>query len=135
MLEIIQQCYIGVFSLILVLLLNSNLYAQQDPIMTNNGLIYMNTGSIITVNKGSLKITDTLINNGTLNIINDFILDSNQIALVKGNGIYSIGGNWENNSNFVADNSEVILNGSTDQYIKGKKVTTFHNLRLEQWRY
>jgi gliding motility-associated-like protein len=44
-------------------------------------------------------------------------------------GVYYVSGDWINNSQFTADQSEVALNGNS-QSIRGTEATTFYNLTL-----
>jgi gliding motility-associated-like protein len=128
-----------IYLIFIIILLQSFISSAsaQNILLKNDGIFYMNTGSIVKVLGGVLS-DDTLTNYGTLNIENDFIIGEEGINIplnqqtVRGNGDYYIGGNWINKSNFEAGTSNVHLVGlNENQFITGKKETYFYNLSLE----
>jgi gliding motility-associated-like protein len=102
-----------------------NLNAQ---IFYNNGAnVFVNTTAIVQVN-GAFSNNGTpgyLTNNGEITITSSITNN----ATVDGNGIYKVGGDWINNSNFVSETSDVILNGNAQQ-ITGTAETHFNDLSL-----
>ncbi|MBW7867180.1 MAG: gliding motility-associated C-terminal domain-containing protein [Brumimicrobium sp.] len=98
--------------------------------VTNGGILHCNGGVLLSntdfTNDGLVDITknSTLAQPGTL----EFNMNSN----VAGDGTYRIEQDWINDANFSSGNSEVILYGSTEQFITSNTgvVTTFNDLTL-----
>lgn len=108
-------------------------------VYTNGALVSINSGALVHCNGGvALSNVTNLTNDGTfvvtknsnLTVPGTFSILSN--SNVSGNGIYSVEQDWINNSNFLAENSEVRLNGNTEQQITSTNgtITEFHNLVL-----
>jgi gliding motility-associated-like protein len=101
--------------------------AAQQPLWYNNGaLTFANYDAIVKV-KGHMQndAGGLFTNHGTTTIDSSYIND----ATSEGNGTYKVGLHWENNWIFIADTSEVILNGD-DQLITGDSVSSFYDLTL-----
>lgn len=85
------------------------------------GQVISNTGASITVSNGAVVFTRDLentlgniTNNGTLKLDNNL----NNFALIGGNGLYNLKGNWNDNGTFTPGNSHVIFEGTlADQVI------------------
>lgn len=116
----------GLIFFVLLLLFSVKLSAQ---------VIY-NKGANITLSSGSVVFsrdinnnTGTVSNNGTLTLTND-LLNS---AIIGGNGLYNLKGNWTDNGTFNPDASHVIFEGSVaDQIItNGASGESFFNLTLK----
>lgn len=103
------------------------LQAQLAVLNNKGALIHANPSAIIKV-KGSMlnDVNSTFTNHGTTTIDSTYINNE----LTEGNGIYRVGKNWENNKNFVADTSQVILDGD-NQLITGDSVSHFYTLELQ----
>jgi gliding motility-associated-like protein len=77
-------------------------------------------------NAGRLTVKGDLVNNGELTG-GSF---TNQ-PIGKDTGVFNLYGNWENNNQFIADESTVKFLGNT-QFIKGTSITSFYNLETQQ---
>lgn len=116
-----------VSGIIFFILFTLSLQAQLAVLNNKGALIYANPNAIIKV-KGSFlnDLYSTFTNHGTTTIDSSYINNE----LTQGNGIYRVGKNWENNKNFVADTSQVILDGD-NQLITGDSVSHFYTLELQ----
>ena len=85
----------------------------------------LSTGALVAVKGGVLNV-DSLHNEGTLHVDNDYTNDQ----YTEGNGYYHITGDWENNQTFISDTSTVELNNLGDQNIKGSAESDFHHLTI-----
>ncbi|MFH2140928.1 MAG: hypothetical protein ABIJ97_00795, partial [Bacteroidota bacterium] len=104
-----------------------------SELLVNSQLVYNNGASISIKNATSIQVKGSMENDNFGNIQNDGELTiSNDItnnALLCGDGIYIISGNWINNDNFNQGLSSVFLDGA-DQFIMGTVSTNFNNLDL-----
>ncbi len=88
-------------------------------------------GAFLVVNNQSMKINTSGIvdNEGEIDIDYNFTNDGMATGAGATTGLYKIGGNWENNNTFIANNSTVHLYNA-DKLITGSAETNFYNLRL-----
>lgn len=113
--------------LFLMFIVTGSVYSQLAVLNNKGALIHSNPNAIIKV-KGSFLNDNgsTFTNHGTTTI--DSTYTNNE--LTEGNGLYRVGKNWENNSVFNADTSQVILIGD-NQLITGDSVSWFYTLELQ----
>lgn len=113
-----------------------NLASAQ--IMFNNGAqIWTGPQSVIQVNGGLTNdgATGVIDHNGTMTIASNpasspgtFTMSNGSVT--QGNGVYRVEQDWVNNATFTANNSNVELFGSLQQFITGTNPTTFDTLVL-----
>jgi len=114
-----------VLCLVILPLSQTALLAQ---IINNNGAV-ISVSSISVVTGQHFQLSNgssSLGNNGILNLSGNFL----NFGSTSGNGIFRIGGNW-NNQNIFSGSNSVIFNGSGDQLITGAGAQTFYNLSIE----
>lgn len=108
-------------------MLHSSIQAQL--VYNNGALIAVKTGATVTVKTGSVSnVAGTLDNAGLFTIEGSFT----NAAIANGggaNGIYQVRNDWINNGTFVANSSQVELNG-VNQLIAGASITDFYQLTL-----
>ncbi len=97
------------------------------PVIVNGGMVNSSsTKAGYLENNGDFWITrnspEKPLNRGNV------ILEKG--STMRGNGNYHVEQDWINDAFFTADNSEVFLYGDLRQFIRGTKVTTFHDLTL-----
>jgi gliding motility-associated-like protein len=90
-----------------------------------NGGIQLTNGSLL-LNEGSLTVTK----NSSLSQAGNFFNTSS--STISGNGLYSIEQDWINDATFLAQLSEMVLFGNTEQLITSTTgvITEFNNLTL-----
>lgn len=112
---------------------------MSQIVLFNGATVSIAPGAIVHCN-GGVKITNSsnLTNNGTLNVTKNSTLslagnfENSSSSLVNGNGLYTVEQDWINSATFQGQNSEVILNGNTEQFITSTNgtVTQFNHLTL-----
>lgn len=116
-----------------------SLLAQSQTTFYSNGLVSIQSGAVVQVN-GNVEIDGSnsgslFENHGDLTVSNsnnagDFYFDNQgNSAVVMGNGVFHVEGDWINDGNFVPQTSEVELFGS-DQLITGSQNTIYNILTL-----
>ena len=122
---------------ILLSVLVTQLFGQNTPTFFNNGeTVFINENAIVRVNGGleNTKTSGLIQNEGLLEIANSDDVGSvwlSSNSTLEGSGKYRIEQDWVNNANFIADESEVELFGSSaDQLITGDSISTYYDLTL-----
>ncbi len=119
-------CRKHIFMLSLMLVTASRLCAQlfynngADIAVTPQGILYIG---------GAAENAGGLLSNGGSTTIMGFFRNGSTATGGDTNGIYNVAGDWENNNNFISNQSTVNLTGGTQQ-ITGSQVTSFYNLNL-----
>ena len=117
---------------IVILLISSSAYTSKlfaqlfvgtDMVVTNGAILKVQNNILQTGTTGNIE------NAGDIDVDYDYINNGTTTGNATNTGIYTIGGNWENNNSFVADNSTVHLR-SADKLITGTAVTDFYTLKL-----
>lgn len=104
--------------------------AAQTLFYNNNQQVFVNNQAVIIVKNGDFENhLGSIENNGNIIVEGSFI---NQDVTQGGSNTsaFNVQKNWENNGQFIAQQSEVVLNGNL-QAITGSQVTTFYDLTLE----
>lgn len=101
----------------------SQLYVNTDFAVNNGGIIKVQNNYLNVGNNGNFE------NAGNVDVDYNYINNGTTTGRNSSSGIYYIGGDWENNNNFIADNSTVHLYNS-DKLISGTSPTDFYNLKL-----
>lgn len=108
---------------ILFFLFSANCFCQ---VLTNNGATLTIMPSTI-VNTNILEnLSGTIANSGTLTLKYSY----HNLATIKGNGNYNIGGNLTNNGTFTPGTGVVTFNGSTAQDIFSS--SSFNNITINK---
>ena len=113
---------------LLITVIIPSLFYGQLFVNTDMGVL---SGGIVKVQNNSLKTgtNGNLENAGAVSVDYDFINNGLSTGFLANTGVYTIGGNWENNGLFNAGNSIVHLYNA-DKLITGNSVTDFFRLRL-----
>lgn len=119
----------NILSFFIFILFSSS--AVLGQVIVSNANLKVQSGAFLVVNNQSMKInTNGIVDNeGEIDV--DYNFTNNGMATGAGaaTGLYKIGGDWENNNTFIADNSTVHLYNA-DKLITGSAETNFYNLRL-----
>jgi len=105
------------------LLATSQLFVDTDLAVNGGGILKVQNNSLTTGANGNLE------NAGMVNVDYDYVNNGISTGFSTSTGEYKIGGNWENNNSFTADNSTVHLINA-DKLITGTSPTDFYTLRL-----
>lgn len=104
--------------------------------LTANAQLFYNNGADVAVTGGGVLYIDGatenafgLLSNAGETTIVGYFRNGSLATGGSAAGVYKVFGDWENNSQFTADQSNVILYGN-NQLITGTQVTTFHDLSL-----
>lgn len=108
---------------IAVLLIGITGSLGAQVLYNNSGSIFVSNGGVLQVNGTAQNAGGIVENNGTTNILVDYVNDD----ITQGDGEYYVTGNWENNSVFNAQTSHVYLDG-VNQLITGTAITSFYDL-------
>src|SRR5437763_324508 len=97
-----------------------SLYSQAQLFYNNGADVAVTGGGVLYIDGATENAAGLFSNAGTTTIVGYF---RNGSTATGGNstGIYKVFGDWENNSLFTADESNVILNGNAQQ-ITGSQV-------------
>ncbi len=102
----------------------------QFVVFNNGAEVTVSQGCIVTILTGDLNNdSGTIDNSGRITVDGDLTNDDQLSGGGGSTGIFSISGDWENNSTFTADQSLVNLTGA-DQNITGSAVSAFYDLHL-----
>ena len=105
------------------MVVSAQLYVNTDMAINGGGVIKVQNNSMHVGNTGNVE------NAGDLDIDYSYINNGVSTGFTSNTGVYTIGGDWENNNQFIADNSTVHLYNS-DKLITGTAVTDFYTLIL-----
>jgi len=101
---------------------------------TMNAQVISNSGAFITISNGAAVTSKdfennngNLDNNGTIELSRDFL--NQALAETKGNGLYSLKGNWTDYGTF-SGTSEVSFDGNNTQHISRPSGETFYKLTI-----
>ncbi len=115
------------------------LLSEAQIVYSNGATVSISSGAVVWANGGinvsnasafSNNGTVTTTKNSTLPLAGSFNMENS--SNVSGNGTYEVEQDWINSANFSAGNSNVRLNGNTQQFITSNNstATTFNNLEL-----
>jgi len=98
----------------------AEVFIKDGALLHVNGNLQSASSSALLVNSGHVR-TENGYQNG------DFVLTDT--AIVMGDGLYTLQGDWLNSAVYIADSSRVVLEGN-DEYIGGDSISYFFNLDL-----
>lgn len=113
--------------------------SKSQIVYSNGSTLSVSSGAVVWVNGGmNISNTSSFSNNGDVTITKNSSLplagsfNVENSSNVSGNGTYHVEQDWINSATFVADNSNVKLYGSTQQFITSNNgtTTTFNDLEL-----
>lgn len=103
--------------------ISAQLFVDTDMAVNGGGIIKVQNNSMQIGNNGTVE------NAGDLNIDHSYINNGISTGFSNNTGVFTIGGDWVNNNQFIADNSTVHLYNS-DKLITGTAITDFNTLIL-----
>lgn len=115
------------------ILLGSLLFSAsvlQAQLLFNNGTSVAVTGGAVLFVDGAVENANGLFSNAGQTTVRGYFRNGSDATGGGAAGEYIVYGDWENNDNFTADQSNVRLKGN-NQLITGTQVTTFYDLTLE----
>lgn len=102
---------------------NAQLFVDTDFAVNGGGILKVQNNFLKTGTNGNLE------NAGNVDVDYDYVNNGTSTGFSTATGDYKIGGNWENNNTFNADNSTVRLINA-DKLITGTNPTDFYSLIL-----
>ncbi len=102
---------------------NAQLFVDTDLAVNGGGILKVQNEKLETGVNGNLE------NAGLVDVDHDYVNNGISTGFTATTGEYKIGGNWENNNIFNADNSNVHLYNA-DKLITGTSPTDFYKLTL-----
>ena len=120
--------YYKKYLLLFTALVISGSYLRAQLLYNNGADVAVTPGGILYVG-GAAENASGLISNGGSTTIMGYFRNGSTATGGDTNGVYNVQGDWENNNNFVSNESTVNLTGAT-QLITGSENTSFYNLTL-----